>query len=281
METTTENSSLQAAVNVVKSRWADLAPKGGMILGSGWSEIVEALAIQDSISYEDIPGLGKPNVAGHTGRLARINDGAGDILIFQGRRHYYEGEGWSPVAQPVRILSACKAPIVFLTNAAGGIRDGFSPGDLMIIRDHINFMGANPLIGPHDPIWGPRFPDQTSVYDQGLRCCLHEAGKQEGIDLHEGVYLAGSGPTYETPTEIQTFKSWGADAIGMSTVPEAILSNAAGLRVAGLSCISNPAAGCGTSTLNHSEVTATTQRKMDCMKRLVGAFWAIQLGQVG
>jgi purine-nucleoside phosphorylase len=262
----------EPAADAVKTRWPDVQPKAGMILGSGWSEVVEALALRDSISYSDIPGLGKPGVAGHAGRLARINDGTGDILIFQGRRHYYEGEGWSPIALPIGILKACDAPALVLTNAAGGIRDTFAPGDLMIIRDHINFMGANPLIGPHNPSWGPRFPDQSMVYNEELRAGLYEAGRQEGIAMHEGVYLAGSGPTYETPAEIRAFQALGADAVGMSTVPEAILANAAGLKVAGLSCISNLAAGMGDTALTHKEVTQTTQGSMDKMKRVVVSF---------
>ena len=258
---------------MVQSRWGDLKPAAGMILGSGWGDVVEAFTIVDEILYEEIPGLGKPGVVGHAGRLVRAESAGREALIFQGRRHFYEGEGWTAIALPVFVLKTCGAPIVMLTNAAGGIRGDFSPGDLMIIEDHINHMHANPLIGDHDPFWGVRFPDQSNVYDSELCGTLGKAAGSAGVPIQQGIYLAASGPFYETPAEIRTYRTLGADAVGMSTVPEAALANAAGLRVAALSCISNLAAGISKSPLTHEEVTETTQASMQRMTSVLSAFW--------
>ena len=261
------------AAAFVQSRWSDLTPTAGMILGSGWGDVVSAFTIVDEILYEEIPGLGSPGVEGHAGRLVRAEAAGREALIFQGRRHFYEGEGWTAIALPVFIVKTCGAPIVVLTNAAGGISGEFSAGDLMIIEDHINHMHANPLIGEHDPFWGVRFPDQSNVYDAELRTTLDNAAKSAGVPIRKGVYLAASGPFYETPTEIRSYRTLGADAVGMSTVPEAALANAAGLRVVALSCISNLAAGISESPLTHEEVTETTQASMQRMTSVLAAFW--------
>jgi purine-nucleoside phosphorylase len=268
---------LQAAVDAVRRAWPEVAPDGGMILGSGWSEVAEAFPIVDALPYADIPGLGAVRVAGHAGRLLWADVQGASILIFQGRRHGYEGEGWTPVATPVFILRALSAPVpgacaLLLTNAAGGIHERLQPGDLMIIEDHINAMFTNPLIGAHDPEWGPRFPDQSQVYDPGL-CDLLARAAGNGPPLHRGVYLATSGPAYETPAEVRAYRCLGADAVGMSTVPEATLGRAAGLRVAGLSCITNRAAGLSSAPLTHEEVTETARRAMVRMTAVVQGFW--------
>lgn len=268
-----------SAASAVQDRWPDLDPVGAMILGSGWSPVVDSFSCADALPYDEIPGLGRPGIEGHAGRLVRATLASGDLLVFQGRRHYYEGEGWTPIAVPLFILKVCAVPVVLLTNAAGGINPAFRVGDLMIIRDHINFMGANPLVGPHDPRWGARFPDQSTVYREDLCDRLHRAGATHAIPMHEGIYLAGTGPTYETPAEIGAFRTLGADAVGMSTVPEAILANAAGLQVAGLSCITNLAAGISGGPLTHEEVTETTHASMECMKRVVGSFWEIHMDE--
>jgi len=264
---------LDEAVKAVRSRWPDAAPAAGMILGSGWSEVVEAFDIRDTIAYEEIPGLGAPGVAGHSGRLAWIEANGRQGFLFQGRRHWYEGEGWTPIAVPLFILKAFGASGVLLTNAAGGIRDGLHPGDLVILNDHINHMSENPLIGAHDSTWGPRFPDQSSVYDASLRQVAARAGAGIGEVLQEGVYLAASGPTYETPAEITAYRTLGADLVGMSTVPEAILANAAGMRVLAISCVTNYAAGISKTKLSHEEVTETTRTTMPRMKALLAACW--------
>lgn len=265
--------SFPAATARIREAWPKFRPRAGMILGSGWGDVVESFTSVAHLSYTDIPGLGATGVAGHKGRLVHARTPDFDLLIFQGRRHWYEGEGWEPIALPVYLLRELGVTDLLLTNAAGGIREDFTPGDLMVLDDHINAMGATPFQGPHDPRWGPRFPDQTAVYDKTLRDHMHRAAQSEGIPLHHGVYLAGSGPTYETPAEVRAYRTLGADAVGMSTVPEAMLANAAGLRVAAVSCISNLAAGIGHERLTHQDVTDTTQAAMDRMRRLVHSFW--------
>ena len=263
---------LEQAAGVLHEKWPDARPVAGLVLGSGWSDVVNAFETKDSIDYGSVPGLGRPTVAGHTGRLVLVEANSLEVLIFQGRRHFYEGAGWTPIALPIYILKSMDTKTVLLTNAAGGIHDGMRPGDLMILRDHINFMGANPLTGEHHAIWGPRFPDQTEVYDAELRTILASAAKAQGEAITEGIYLAGSGPSYETPAEIQAFKTLGADAVGMSTVPEAQLAHAAGMRVVALSCITNLAAGISPRKLTHEEVTNTTKASMERMKAVVLAY---------
>lgn len=263
---------LEQAVGALREKWPDARPVAGLILGSGWSDVVDAFDIKDSVGYGSVPGLGHPGVAGHAGRLVLAEASSIEVLIFQGRRHFYEGIGWTPIALPVYVLKSMGAKTVLLTNAAGGIQDGMRPGDLMILKDHINFMGANPFTGEHHAIWGPRFPDQTLVYDSELRTVLATAAASQGETITEGVYLAGSGPIYETPAEIQAFKIFGADAVGMSTVPEAQLAHAAGMRVVALSCITNLAAGISPRKLTHEEVTNTTKAAMERMKAVVLAY---------
>lgn len=264
---------LDHALAYVRGKWPKAQPEMGLILGSGWSEVVDSFNVADAIPYEQIPGLGKTGVVGHAGRLVLAESSGIETLIFQGRRHFYEGVGWTPIALPVYLLKSLGAKGALITNAAGGVRDDLKPGSLMIIDDHINFLGANPLVGPHDPVWGPRFPDQSEVYNAKLRRLLSLAGKAAGEQLPSGVYLADSGPTYESPAEIRAFRTLGADAVGMSTVPEALLANAAGLKVVGLSCITNLAAGISQQALSHEEVTEATKNAMSRMKAVLLGFW--------
>lgn len=268
-----EMQPLEKALAAVQSAFPEAHPKIGMVLGSGWSDVAAAFEKLGDISYADIPGLGATGVVGHAGRLLWGRSAGIETLIFQGRRHVYEGVGWEAVAIPIYIIKQLGAKAVFLTNAAGGTRAEWSPGDLMIIDDHINMMGRTPLMGAHDPFWGPRFPDQSCVYDRELREVLARAGKEAGLHLRNGVYFAGTGPTFETPAEVRAWRALGADAVGMSTVPEAMLANAAGLRVAGLSCITNMASGILDQPLTHEEVNETTQKSMGSMKQLILQFW--------
>ena len=263
---------LKKSLEVIQAAWPQARPGFGFILGSGWSDVVESFHVQDTIPYGKIPALGAPSVIGHSGRLAWVKLKHMDGFIFQGRRHWYEGEGWTPIALPIYVLKHLNAQALLLTNAAGGIREDLKPGDLMVITDHINLMSTNPLMGPHIPLWGPRFPDQSCVYDQGLREMLGKSARTIGENLKQGVYLASSGPSYETPAEIHAFRTLGADAVGMSTVPEAILANSAGLKVSGISCITNYAAGISKTKLSHEEVTATTLTSMARMKALLFQF---------
>jgi purine-nucleoside phosphorylase len=266
------NDLLAEAAAAVRALLGHPRPLAALILGSGWNEVAEAFPIRQAIAYADIPCLGSTGVAGHAGRLLLSDAGAYPLLVFQGRRHWYEGLGWEPIACPIRISLAMGARLVLLTNAAGGIRTDLKAGDLMVIDDHINAMGASPLIGPHFPAWGPRFPDQSGIYDASLRGKMLAAAERLGLRLPHGVYLATTGPAYETPAEVAAFRAMGADAVGMSTVPEATLAHAAGMRVVGLSCIANPAAGVSPAPLSHEEVLAATSRAQPRMKRLLAEF---------
>jgi inosine/guanosine/xanthosine phosphorylase family protein len=265
-------SILEEAVRRVRREWPEAAPASVLVLGSGWGELAASFGAGQALSYEDIPGLGAAQVAGHVGQLHLASAAERELLVFQGRRHWYEGLGWEPVALPVLLAVRFGAARLVLTNAAGSIHPDLNPGDLMIIDDHINAMGANPLIGPHASIWGPRFPDQTAVYDTRLRAGLDAAADRAGITVSHGVYLAASGPAYETPAEIEAYRRMGADAVGMSTVPEAMLGHAAGLRVAAVSCISNKAAGITGKRLSHDEVLAATQAALPRMQSLLHEF---------
>lgn len=273
MKTNIDMKLLGQAAAYVSKKFKGLKPECGLILGSGWGQVVDAFTIRKAIPYEEIPGLGKTGVVGHSGRLVWAELAGLQTLIFQGRRHFYEGVGWTAVSLPVFLLKTFGVKRVMITNAAGGIRSDLTSGKLMIIDDHINAMGTNALIGPHDPFWGPRFPDQSEVYDSGLRDILESAGKRAKVKLARGIYLAGSGPAYETPAEIRAYRAIGADAVGMSTVPEAMLAKAVGLKVVGLSCISNSAAGISKNPLTHDEVTETTKQTMPKMKSVIENFW--------
>jgi inosine/guanosine/xanthosine phosphorylase family protein len=258
---------LDEAVSAVKKAWPQAKPRLGIVLGSGWGEAVEDFSVKATLPYEKVPNLGKPGATGHAGQLLYAEHGGAELFIFQGRRHVYEGEGWAPVVLPIWLLKQFGAQTVLLTNASGGIRDDLRPGTLMAIEDHINMLGSNPLAGSHNPAFGERFPDQTAVYDHDLRQTLIAAGADAS-----GVYLATAGPTFETPAEIRAFRALGADAVGMSTVPEAIFANALGLRVAGLSCICNWAAGLGDDKLSAEDVLCTAKEAMPRMRLVIRSF---------
>jgi purine-nucleoside phosphorylase len=258
--------TLDSAAETVRSAWPGIRPACGLILGSGWGEAVRDLEGRE-LPYTAIPGLGQTGVMGHAGQLRTAAVGGMDILIFQGRRHWYEGEGWTPVILPVYLLHALGARSLLLTNAAGGIRQDLKPGSLMAIADHINMLGTNPLIGPHNPRLGTRFPDQSQVYDRALHDKLLRAGADTS-----GTYVATGGPTFETPAEIHQYRTMGADAVGMSTVPEAIIANALGMKTAGLSCICNWAAGISPEPLTHEDVNRTAADTMPRMRELLHLF---------
>jgi inosine/guanosine/xanthosine phosphorylase family protein len=260
-------SLLDEAVATVKSAWPQAKPRLGVVLGSGWGGAVEDFSVEASLPYEKVPNLGKARAPGHAGKLLRAECNGTELFVFQGRRHVYEGEGWTPVVLPVWILKKFGAETVLLTNASGGIRDDLRPGTLLAIEDHINLLGGSPLTGAHNSAFGERFPDQTSVYDHDLRQALIASGADAS-----GVYLATPGPQFETPAEIRTFRSMGADAVGMSTVPEAIFANALGLKVAGLSCICNWAAGLGDEKLSGEDVIRTANETMPRMRSVIRSF---------
>ncbi len=249
-------------------------PDCGLILGSGWGQALQTGNALLRLPFAGIPGLGASTVVGHAGELLLFERQGLRIAAFLGRRHWYEGAGWEPVVLPVELLRRMGTRTLLITNAAGGISPNLKPGDLMVLRDHINPAGINPLIGPVMPGWGPRFPDQSKVYDAGLSDLLRKAACDTDASLFEGVYAFTSGPCYETPAEIRAYASMGADAVGMSTVPEAIVAHAAGLRVAGLSCITNMAAGISGPHLSHEEVLAQTRKTAPVMAALLETFLA-------
>lgn len=259
------------AAEKIRSDASGFRPALAIVMGSGWREVADGFSIRRTFNYADIPELGAPQVAGHGGQILLAEQDGKQLLIFAGRRHWYEGVGWGPVAFPVCLAKTLGAPGIVLTNSAGGIRSSFSAGAVMVIDDHINQMGTNPLMGAHHPFWGPRFPDMTCIYNKGYRQWLDQAGGVAGVALDHGVYLAVTGPSYETPAEITAFRQMGADAVGMSTVPEAILAHAAGLKVAGLSCITNAAAG-GSSVLSHDEVLSGAKAAIPALTRVLQEF---------
>jgi purine-nucleoside phosphorylase len=236
-----------------------LRPMLAIVLGSGFHHVLNELRVDKKISYDKIPGFPKPTVSGHAGELYFGHLGKTPVLVLSGRAHFYEGHSMERVTFVVRALAAFGIRDLLLTNAAGGINKKFRAGDFMVLTDHINFMGANPLRGEAVPSL-PRFVDLTEAYDEKLRELLFRAGKIAGLKLQRGVYLAVSGPSYETPAEIRAFAKLGADAVGMSTVPETIAARQCGLNVAAASCITNLAAGIGGEKLSHAEVLETAER---------------------
>jgi purine-nucleoside phosphorylase len=267
---------LTNAARHVQAKLGHIRPAGLLVLGSGWNAALSAYKPDALISYADIPGMGHPHTEGHAGLLLSVTVENIPLLVFEGRRHLYEGAGWEPVAIPIYIGKTLGVSFALLTNAAGGIRADLQPGDLLVIDDHINLMGGNPLIGPADHDWGPRFPDQTEVYDRRLRGLFDAAAKKDSLPVKHGTYLAVSGPAYETPAEIAAFRTMGADAVGMSTVPEAMLAHAAGLSVAAISCITNKAAATGQPPLAHEDVLRETRRRQPEMARLLISWLQLQ-----
>ena len=236
-----------------------LRPTLAIVLGSGFHHVLAKLRTDRKVSGAQIPGFPKPTVSGHAGELYFGHFGGTPVLVLSGRAHFYEGHGMERVTFATRTLAAFGITDLLLTNAAGGLNRHFSAGDFMVLTDHINFMGTNPLRGA--AVSGlPRFVDLTETYDGNLRKLLFRAAKISRLKLQRGVYLAVSGPSYETPAEIRAFAVLGADAVGMSTVPEAIVARQCGLRVAAVSCITNLAAGLGKKKLSHTEVLETAER---------------------
>lgn len=244
------------------------APKVGLILGSGLGELADEAENSVAVPYEDIPGFPVSTVAGHAGQLVYGTIGDKQVVAMQGRFHYYEGYSLQEVTFPVRVMKALGVHSLVVTNAAGGVNETFTPGELMLITDHINYLGDHPLIGPNDDTQGPRFVDMSNAYDPAYQEIIKDVASGLDVTLREGVYMAFSGPTYETPAEVRMARTLGADAVGMSTVPEVIVARHTGLRVAGISCITNLAAGMQ-AELNHEEVVETTQRVKETFKQVV------------
>ena len=246
-------NKIQSAAQHILSR-VSLRPTIGMVLGSGLGDFADTLEDVVRIPFAEIPGFPLPTVPGHTGALVFGKKMGQEVVVLQGRIHYYEGLPMREITLPVRVLAAIGVKTLILTNACGGVNTSFRPGDLMLIADHINFSGANPLIGPNLDAFGPRFPDVSDLYTKTLRDAIKEKAAQAGIPLQEGVYAMYSGPNYETPAEIRMFRILGADTVGMSTVPEALVAGQCGMQVVGISCITNMAAGVLPQKLCHGEV---------------------------
>jgi len=237
----------------------DPVPEIGLVLGSGLGGLADALDAPRVLPFEELPGYPKAKIAGHAGQLSAGRLEGVDVLLQQGRVHYYEGHPMETVVLLTRGLALAGVKILIITNAAGGIATDLGPGDLMRLTDHLNLMGNNPLIGPHEPRFGERFPDLSRTYSD-VGAVLDRAAKQTGQMLHKGVYAGFSGPSYETPAEIEMVRALGASAVGMSTVPEAIAATQMGVKVGAVSCIANSAAGMTEAGISHEEVLEVTAR---------------------
>lgn len=235
-------------------------PAVAIVLGSGLGAFADELTESKSLAYKEIAGFAQATVEGHAGRLVIGKAGEVPIAAMQGRFHFYEGYSLEDVTFPIRVLKSLGVRTLILTNAAGSLNTELTPGSLMVISDHINLMGVNPLIGRNDERFGPRFPDLTSTYDPDLQSIVIEEANGLKIDMRRGVYAALTGPSYETPSEIHMVRTLGADAVGMSTVPEAIVARHMDMRVIGISCITNLAAGVSNRPVDHSQVIATGER---------------------
>jgi len=249
---------IEAAVAFIRAT-SPLVPRIAMTLGSGLGALADDIERGAAIPYAEIPTFPRSTVEGHAGRLVLGHLDGAPVVAMHGRVHYYEGHGITDVVFPLRVMWALGAEIFIVTNSAGGINRQWKAGDLMIIADHINFMGTNPLIGPNDPALGPRFPDLSVAYDPELIGVAERAAAAEGISIRKGVYVAVSGPNYETPAELRMLGRWGADAVGMSTVPEVIAARHVGMRVLGISAITDMATGEQVQPVSHEDVLATAR----------------------
>lgn len=265
------DGAVAEAARTIRARIGDRPPAMALVLGSGLGELVRRMDERIDVPFADLPGFPASTVAGHAGRIVAGSLAGVFVVAFAGRFHLYEGHDAATAALPARIAHALGADTLFVSNAAGGVRRTFRGGDLMLIRDHINLMWRNPLVGPVRD-GETRFPDMSDPYDPGLLETLRAAAAAVGVPVVEGVYAALLGPSYETPAEVRMLERMGADAVGMSTVPEVIAARALGLRVAGMSCISNPAAGLSATPLSHDEVLEVTGRVKEAFERVVVEF---------
>jgi purine-nucleoside phosphorylase len=263
------------AAAFLRAMFGPFSPRVGIVLGSGLGAVAESLAERIVVPYAEIPHFPRSTVEGHTGRIVAGFLGGVPAAVMQGRVHFYEGYTPRQVTFPMRVLGALGIQSVVLTNAAGGIAEGYARGQLVAIADHINFMGWNPLAGPNEPRFavrsgaGLRFTDMTEAYSKALRVLAKAAAAEEGFALDEGVYLAVPGPSFETPAEIRAFRALGATLVGMSTVPETIVARHMGIEVLGISCVTNLAAGLSTTPLSHEEVFAAGRKVERRLARLL------------
>ncbi len=263
---------MNEAAAFVAGRAPGFTPRLGLMLGSGLGSVAEHLDDRVEIPYDDIPGFHRGGLAGHAGTLNLGLLGGKPVVIFAGRWHVYQGIGGDAITTPVRMVEALGAEALLLTNAAGSLRPEAGPGALVCITDHINMLGFNPLIGPNDDAVGPRFPSLRDAYDPALRAQLHAAAGALGTELHDGVYLAVAGPSFETPAEIRAYRTLGADLVGMSTIPEVIAGRHCGLRCAAISAVTNLAEGMGGEELSHDQTLRVAKQGAERLGPLVERF---------
>ena len=257
----------EASAYIKKQR--DVRPQVGVVLGSGLGAFVDQIQDKVTLAYDDIPHFKQTTVEGHEGRLILGKIGNVEVAVMQGRYHAYEGHHTDQVVFPVRLLARLGIDSIILTNASGGVNESYKSGDLVMITDHINLSGQNPLVGPNIAELGPRFPDMTKAYDPKLQEILMSQAKVQGVDLKKGVYAGVLGPTYETPAEVRMIRILGGDLVGMSTVPESIAANHLGLSVAGVSCVTNMAAGIENVKLQHSDIKEQALKVMQKFSSLL------------
>lgn len=261
-------TKLEKCLKSVREK-TNFEPKVALILGSGLGDFAEIINIVDTIDYHDIEGFPVSTVSGHKGRFVFGYVGDVPVVVMQGRVHFYEGYPMQDVVLPTRLMKMLGAEVLFLTNAAGGANFDFNPGDLMLITDHISSFIPSPLIGENLEQFGTRFPDMSNVYDKNLREIISKKAEELNIPLKQGVYIQLTGPAYETPAEVRLYRNLGADAVGMSTVCEAMVANHAGMKICGISCITNLAAGMLNQPLDHNEVKETADKVASLFKKLV------------
>lgn len=265
------SEKISEAINFISGKIGQ-KPKRGIILGSGLGSLAESIEDPKVIPYTDIPYWPRSTAPGHAGKLVFGSLEGVPTIIMQGRVHYYEGYTMEEVVFPVRVLGKLGIKTLIVTNASGGINTDIPPGGIVAIQDHINFMGTNPLIGENNDEVGPRFPDMTEAYDREYIQKLEVAAEKQNIKINKGTYIAFSGPSFETPAEIRMAEALGADIVGMSTVPEVITANHMGIRVCGISCVANAAAGISKNKLTHREVLDTMKNSSASICRLISAF---------
>jgi xanthosine phosphorylase len=268
------SDAVERAAALIRERVGHGLPKLAIVLGSGLGNVVDAITESVSLSYGDLPGFPESRVAGHRNRLVLGTLGGLPVACLEGRVHFYEGAGAGVMAVPIRALQRAGIATLLLTNAAGSLRPEVGPGRLMMIADHINLQPGNPLMGPNDDAIGPRFPSLRDAYDPALRARLKAAAEASSVPLVDGIYLACGGPNFETPAEIRAFRALGADAVGMSTVPEVILARHCGLRVAAISVITNFGEGMSAEAPSHEETLAAAARAAGDLAKVLSAFCA-------
>lgn len=268
------SETIERAAAAVRKRLGKVFPKAAIVLGSGLGRFADNLAHAESMSYADIPGFSPSTVAGHHGNLVIGDLGGVPLAVMQGRIHAYEGHPPQAIAVPIRTLRKLGVDRLVLTNASGGLTSDMPAGTLMIVKDHINLSGINPLAGPNDESVGPRFPDMSHAYDPELRAMLAVAAREAGVAVRTGIYLYTLGPNFETPAEVRMFAALGADVVGMSTVPECLVASHCGMKVAALSLVTNLAAGLSTAPLSHEDTLAAAQNAYGRVERLLLKFFA-------